>query len=557
MLERLSKGLKNADLNRIVQEICAVLIGVAMGLYGYESKVALLPLKWETNGNVVTEVAKKKSGQESAPKAPEAAPKAKKDNGFNIFGELEKELGQIVEDVGKEFVQATGAENLLKFPEEYSRVFEDLGIRGELKGQVENLIRDGVEPVPKKWTSAENQPFFILAIAILLSSLVVKFAIYLSFLDVNRLKTKIAGTKRKPEKRRVDWNGILQEIGTLGVSVIGGLYLQPALEELMQGEMGSYPYPFLLMAIFVGCISLKMAVSSTFLDLGSFVRGKSPLVSARRLRKFSRTYDWNGFVQQISTIVVSLGLGFYAYESNLALLPIKWKTDRELVQEVAQKKSPPAPKTQAPPEKTKKDGGLGSIFGEDLGGILEDVGNELGQVSGVEKLIQYTEEYDEVFKDLGIRGGLKDKIEETIREGVDPVPNNWTKPGNIPYLVAALAIFVASLALKFLIYFRALDFNAILKRARTATTKPGKTVDWNEIVDELTAIILGTFLGLYAEPLLDTLAGETAGFPYPRLGPCIIFTCLIVKLLLYLEIIDLASSKSPARKAGKQKKRNR
>lgn len=519
------KPTKKRNLNKIVQEICAILIGIGIGLYGYESKAALVPMKWQLERKVAKDIHRQQQEQQVS-----------QGSVFDVFSQI---------PAVNEYWKKTGVDRYLSHIQKYNTVMQKWGISGDLQQKMDSLMKNGVETVPSRWTTPENKPFFILGILLVCVALVTKIAIYSGTLNLNRL-----GQKRgKKKKKRANINAIANEISTFGLSAIGGLYLMPALENFMRNQDASFPYPWIIAGIFAALVLLKIALHSSFVDFNAWRRG-GRMVSNQRFQKFSKTYNWNTFAHQMTTAILGIFLGFYAYESNLALLPMKWQMDRQVGQEVA------GNTTSAPQQ---KDSGFFDNVWKAVRKVTPMVRDtEFWKKSGAERYAQYAQKYDSALEQAGVKGYLKTKVKRLASGGVDYVPDRWTQKGNLPFLLAALILTVLSFIVKWCLYFHIIDFNDWIKRrklVRKAKKKP--PVNWNAIVQETAAITLGVMLGIYTEPFLDYMAGETnVAYPYPSAGPIVVIACVAIKVALHMKIINF-NKRRAVKKAPVKRKRRR
>lgn len=530
MFRRIWKWWKHVNKDSLVHEICALLIGIGIGLYGYESKLALVPMKWQIDTRVAYSI-KQESGQQQ--------PEDNK-GPFNWFRNIKPV---------QEFWQKSGLERYNAHLDKYQRVMNNWGIRGNLQKKMDEMMRDGVEPVPQNWKSREARPFVITGAVLVLAALIIKILLYMGILRLRRtsvtppVHSKYAKGKAEIKPRRhTDWNGILGDICTLAMSAIGGLYLQPAIEEFLKGEPPSYPYPLQGILVFLIIVAVKLALNSTLLDINMWARRSGPMWSLRRLGQFSRGYDWNHFSHQMCTLILGIGLGFYAYESNLALLPMQWQSDRQVAKEISKESAP-----------REQSGGLDKwfrVFQKD------PKAKEFLALKKVQRVLEHGEKYQQVFDKWGVKGKFRDKLDKFLREGVEPVPKAWKDPANLPYILAGLVIVVLSLAIKILLYLQIIDINRLIKYRKLKPKQTGKKrIEWSEMCQEFTTIALSVMAGMYTNPCLDWLAGEEAvSYPYPRIGPLIILACLLVKFMLYFGIIRFAGKATGTSAASKQKK---
>ncbi|WP_372369415.1 hypothetical protein [Candidatus Uabimicrobium sp. HlEnr_7] len=505
---------KRMNLNKIVQEICAILIGIGIGLYGYESKAALVPMKWQLERKVAKDIHRQQEQQISSGSI------------FDVFSQIP--------EVNK-FWEKTGANRYIAHVQKYNNVMQKWGITGDLQQKMDSLIKNGVETVPSRWTTPENKPFFILGILLVCIALLTKIAIYSGMLNLNRLGSKRA--KRKRTKANV--NAIANEFSTFGLSAIGGLYLMPAMENFLRNESTSFPYPWLIAGTFVFLVLLKIALRSSFVDFNSWRRG-GRMVSNQRFQRFSKAYNWNTFAHQVTTAILGIFLGFYAYESNLALLPMKWQADRQVGKEVA---GTPTTQKQEPGffDKIWKTVSQAEPYIRDSG---------FWKKSGAERYVQHAQKYDSALEKAGVKGYLKTKVKRLASGGVDYVPDRWTQKGNLPFLLAALILLALSFIVKWCLYFHIIDFNDWIKRRKLVRkTKKKPPVNWNAITQETASIILGTMIGIYTEPFLDYLAGEAnVAYPYPQAGPIIVIVCIAIKVALYMKLISFNKKRVVAKK---------
>ena len=533
-MARMTTWWRQSDKNSFIQELCAILIGLGLGLYGYESKVALIPMKWHLDNKVANSIEK-----ESRERQPDTLPKT-----AQIFRDMP--------NVVKDFWKKSKADRYLEHVHQYTQVMENLGIRGDLQKKVDELLRKGAEPIPEKWTRQENRPFVILGLLIIIAASVTKTLLYMHLLSFNGTSSKLLA---KPQSRAMknrparairpptDWNGIVQDACTITLGAIGGLYIQPSIEEFLKGEAPSYPYPMSGVLIFVGLLLVKMALSSSLLDIVSWRTGVGPLVSLRRFRYFSRAYNWNDLAHETCTLILGIGIGFYAYSSNLALLPLKWQTDRQVAGQIV---------VEATPREEQPSGfnPFGNLFGQNP--VIKEQLNRFWDKTGVDRYAQNLEKYTNVYEHMGIRGRFKHKMDQFMRQGVEPIPAAWTAPANRPYLIAGLVILLICFILKIGLYGHILDINAIIKNIR-ATRQP---VEWNEMLQEVTSITLSVMAGVYTDPTMAWLTGEEAiSYPYPRLGPALLLGCVLAKFLIYCGILNLNRQvKAKARPAMKTAK---
>lgn len=508
------------DWDRLVQEVCALLIGLGIGLYAYESKVALLPMKWQMDKQVVSSLEKKTPSQKSS--------------NFGFFTDS---------PLVKNFWKQSGAERYLSNLGQYTAAMEKLGVKGSLRDDLESLMTEGVSPIPEKWKSPENRPFLIFGLLLIIICFSLKIAIYSGKLHLNRLKLRLLKGGKSPPKGKnlTDWNGIIQEIATLGLSIIGGVYILPGLEAILQGEQASFPYPFLGFLTFATCIFLKSLIYSNFLDLNVWKQEgqkgkKGQLFSWRRFRQFSKEHNWNKLAQEVTTIIIGVALGIYAYDSKLALVPLKWSMDKQVGKQVEQ--------TQP----TEKPSFWDNIWQNTPKGV-KNFWNE----QGADRYLQNLDKYTQVFNDMSIEGGLKNKLDSLMRSGVDTVPDSWKKKENLPYLMALLAAFLASILLKISLYFSWIDLNRVFqKEKKLRNLRP--RANWNELFHETSSILLSAMTGIYTDPFFDTLAGQEASFPYPLVGPILILVCILLKIGLYSGLFNLGRSQDP-KSLNKGKKR--
>jgi hypothetical protein len=496
-----------------VHGICALCIGIGLGLYGYESKVALVPMKWQLDSRVAHSI-KQDAGEQPSENN-------KEPRGW--FRNIKP-----VHD----FWQKSRLERYTSQLDKYQRVMHNWNVRGNLQKKMDELMRNGVEPVPETWKNKEARPFVLTGLALVLAAFVIKLLLYLGVLNFRRdavnkpVYSKYAkGQAQIKPKRHSDWNGILGDMCTLGLSTMGGLYLQPGIEEFLKGEDPSYPYPLLGAALFLGFVAIKLTLASSLLDINIWARKSGPLLSLARLGQFSRGYNWNDFTQQICSLILGVGLGFYAYESNLALLPLQWQSDRQVAKEIS--------KESAPREQPSGWDKLFRVFQKD------PKVKEFLALKKTQRVFEYSDQYQKVLERWGVRGKFRDKVEKFMREGIEPVPKAWKEPKNLPYLIAGLIVVLLSLLLKVMLYAHIIDISRLIKYHKLRARQKGKEqVEWNDILQEVTTIALTVMAGMYTNPCLDWLAGEEAvSYPYPRVGPLIILACLLLKFLLYVGLI--------------------
>ncbi|MCS6955695.1 MAG: hypothetical protein NZM44_05000 [Candidatus Calescibacterium sp.] len=500
MIKMLRRKFRQIDKNKAIQEFCAIIIGIGIGLYGYESKVALLPMKWQLDSNV-----EKSIQQSSLPKVRGEILVAQ------IFNQdWEQRIGK-----AKDFWNSSSAERYKKHFEKYRKTMEDWGVRGGMQKKIDELMRSGVEPIPKKWTTKENQPFLMLGLVLVGSACLIKILLYMGIINLNASKL-IHG---------VNWNGIFHDIGTFGMSAIGGMYLQPALEEFLKDESTSYPYPIMSLVLFFIFLLLKIFISSQLIDINAWRRGSGALFSVKRFRQFSLTYNWNDLVHSLTALILGFGFGFYAYESNLALLPLKWQADQKVAKDMTKESSSSQP----------------SILDKISSIVKSNPDTEkFWNTQGLERYTKNIARYDKALQDMGIRGKLKEKVDRFMRQGIEPIPPKWSEPQNRPYVLVGLFVVLLSLLLKILLYMQVIDVNSFLKYHKLRPKSKTRRIDWHEMINDFTTITLSVMVGLYATPFMDYLAGEQAvSYPYPRVGPIIIAICILIKVLLVLGIMKL------------------
>ncbi len=520
-MKSIKKWFWQQDWDRLVQEVCALLIGLGIGLYAYESKVALLPMKWQMDKQVVSSLQEKTPSQKSS--------------NFGFFTDS---------PLVKNFWKQSGAERYLSNLGQYTTAMEKLGVKGSLRDDLESLMTKGISPIPEKWKSPENRPFLIFGLLLIIICFSLKIAIYSGKLHLNRLKSRLLkGGKAPPKgKNLTDWNGIIQEIATLGLSIIGGVYILPGLEAILQGEQASFPYPVIGFLTFATCIFLKSLIYSNFLDLNAWKQEeqkgkKGQLFSWRRFHKFSKEHNWNKLAQEVTTIIIGVALGIYAYDSKLALVPLKWSMDKQVGEQVSQQAQP----TTKP------------SFWDNLWQNAPKNVKNFWREQGADRYLQNLDKYTQVFNDMSIEGGLKNKLDSLMRSGVDTVPDSWKKKENLPYLMALLAAFLASILLKVSLYFSWIDLNrAFQKEKKLPALRP--RANWNEFSHETSSILLSAMTGVYTDPLFDTLAGQEASFPYPMVGPILIIACILLKIGLYSGLFNLGRSQSSPKSSSKGKK---
>lgn len=517
----LKSWLYKKDWNKSIQEFCALLIGIGLGLYAYESKAALVPMKWQMDREVAGEISQSSSPKEKP--------------GF--FGRILNEVPAV-----KNFWAKTGVDRYVSHLDKYTRVMDRQGVKGANKKNLDSLMRKGVEPVPQRWNTPEAKPYFILGVAIVVCCFLLKILIYMAIMDFERLKNRLYGKlKRKASAKavkRVDWNGILHEITTLLLSVIGGMLILSSVEDFLKGEEVSIPYPlFCVITVFV-CLLIKAALYSSFFDINEWRQSKrGRLFSRVRFRRFSKHYDWNELAQGFTALVLGLGLGIYAYDSNLALLPMKWQMDREVASEVAK---------ESKPKKENSGWGIGELLGDN------ETVDKYWKVTGANRYVNNIKRYTKAFDKLGIRGELKQKMDRLMRSGVEPVPEKWKDPANRPYLVAFLILFLFCLILKIAIYLSFVDMNRFVK-GKAMAHNPSQ---WNDMIQEMAGIVMSTFIGVYMEPGMDYVLGgdKEVGFPYPVAGPITIGVCIFIIVLFRYRWIDLDKRLSRSPKKGKKQK---
>lgn len=518
MLQRLKKWWWKADKNRFVQEICAVLLGIGLGLYGYESKVALVPMKW----NLDSRVARSMQQQSQQPlQSPQFAqlPSPQLAQWFPKLPEI------------KRFWQQPWAERYREHLSRYTQLMENLGVRGGLQQRVQELMEQGVEPFPRRWTAKENRPFVLAGLLVVVAAFLTKLLLYLSILNFNKRPAKAGKKPVKPARHAKDWNGMAQDVGTIGLTAMGGLYLQPALEEFLKGEAPSYPYPLTGVLIFLGFLLLKLALSSSLLDINAKMRKAGPLLSFRRFSQFSRTYDWNDLGHEVTALILGIGLGFYAYESNLALLPLKWKSDRQVASEIARE--------SRPQEDSKGITPFLRFFKENP--VVKQRLGDFWKQTGVDRYVDQLDRYTRVYEHMGFRGRFREKLDRFMRGGVEPIPQRWKAKENLPYLIGGLVLVLLSFLVKLLLYLQMLDLNRLLQWKKSASARTVKKyIDWNEMVQGFSTVALSVLAGMYTNPCMEWLAGEEAiSYPYPRVGPLLILLCIALKFLLYCGIVNL------------------
>ena len=110
-----------------------------------------------------------------------------------------------------------------------------------------------------------------------------------------------------------------------------------------------------------------------------------------------------------------------------------------------------------------------------------------------------------------------------------------------PYMKFGTMLLVACLLVKIILYFSILDANA-LKNGKI--TKPRRRrVDVNGIFQEILTAVLGLYIGMFTTPVVKNMwVLEQTEYPDPTWGILLMTACLVCKILLYAEAIDLNAS---------------
>lgn len=356
---------------------------------------------------------------------------------------------------------------------------------------------------PDSWTDSDNEVFFIAGITIFLLTLVLKILVYCNLFDFN----KWTGRREKKAKG-FNFNGLVQEIATLVVATTFGVFSSPLTSRmLLLYEKSEYPNPVpAAIAIGIGLL-VKMLIYSQTLNL-NYPRKR--IWNGQALPNFFRKIDWNPPAQNFLSILIGIGIGFYAYQSNLVFLP-----EQQL--------------------------------GEWWPAVV-NVGNEAAN-RGMEE----SETGRQILRVFRVFSGGSDK------RNVKLVPDSFSEEEKRPYWIAGIIIVVLSVLFKILMYLGIASANSLRNflfgKGKGRREVLGK--DYNSIIDECIMIALSTVMGVMTEPLWNNIIkGEETPYPYGGLGILCLALLFFIKLLFVLGILDFNSGRrGKGRKKTKGKRR--
>jgi uncharacterized membrane protein len=231
----------------------SLILGVGLGFYAYESNLALIPMKWQTDNQVAKEMKKEASNSQSTPS--QRPPKS----GWDKIGDFFKS-NPVVKEKMQKFWNKTGVDRYVEHIDKYAQAYDRMGVRGKFKDKMDRFMREGVKPIPQKWTTRENLPYFIAGLILVILSFIGKLLLYLQVIDVNRFIKHRKWAPKKISQQTIQWNEMIQGFTTIALSVMAGMYSTPFMDWLAGQEAISYPYPRLGLIIIMMCILLKFLV---------------------------------------------------------------------------------------------------------------------------------------------------------------------------------------------------------------------------------------------------------------------------------------------------------
>ena len=349
---------------------------------------------------------------------------------------------------------------------------------------------------PESWTRPENRGFFIAGIVLAAIILLIKLLLYFRWIDLNRWFSN-----RRAKGRGVDVNGIIQELCTLIMGTVFGLFSSPVSKRVgLVFEKAEYPDPVPGIIVLAVCLVVKLLLYSQTLNfnLASGKKGKRAKIFAPgALATFFGKVDWNDPIKNLLSVLIGVGIGLYLYQSNLIF-----------------------------------------VFEEQYRAIKS-------KASEVMPVVQR------------LLGPKHAKEAAAIKKSVSLMPASVSEKEKRPYWIAGLIMVVGAALLKLLMYLAILNWNAIRdgifgNKGSTKGRSPGR--DYNGIIDEILMLFLSMIMGVLATPLFNNLRGQATPYPYGGVGVALLALLVVIKVLFMFGVFDFNKKALPRKKAARKKR---
>ena len=356
---------------------------------------------------------------------------------------------------------------------------------------------------PASWLKAENQFYFHVGIVIVLMVVCLKLLLYFRAIDINRLFSS-----RLSKKKVFDVNGIGQELCTLAISAIVGIFSTPVTQRVgFLGidftEKSTYPDPLPGIIVVSICLVLKLFLYSRALNFNAFFyrRRKVRLLNFNKLTVLFSKADWNAPINEFLSLLIGIGIGLYLYQSNMIFLP-----------------------EQA----------LGPYWK-----VVTGIGNK-----AINWGLQQNKEVRSITKIWQQVHG------EPPGKPIKVIPDSFSEKEKRPYWIAGLIIVIISIMSKLAMYLGFFTWNGLRDSIFSIPVgkSPPRKRDYNGLVDEILMLSISTILGVLASPILSNLQGHATPYPYGGMGMYLLILLLFCKLAMFLTILDFNGRPVAARK---------
>lgn len=204
--------LAKKDWNKGFQEFSSIIIGIATGLYMYESRLIFLPEQWAQNV-------------------------------FNAIG-----LG-----------------------EWFSNFMS--GVRDTAVSVFDQTIgstplRKEVDWVPDLLSNEAARPYVIAGGILLGVCIVLKILIYCSLWDANRLRDSMMNQRGRHYNYGIDYNGIVEEIVTFLLTTVFSIVTTPVVRNALDQEKDSYYCQYLFLGLLAVLLILKFLLMTGAMEFG-------------------------------------------------------------------------------------------------------------------------------------------------------------------------------------------------------------------------------------------------------------------------------------------------
>jgi uncharacterized membrane protein len=198
--------LAKRDWNKAFQEFSSITIGIATGLYMYESRLVFLPEQW---------------GQSF----------------FSAIG-LGEWFSKTMSNLRAEALSAFGGKN------------------------------KQIDWVPDILNNEATRPYVIAGAILLGVCIVLKILLYSSLWDANRLRDSLLSQRAKHYHYGIDYNGIVEEVVTFLLTTLFGIVTTPVLRNAVGQNKESYYGQYLFIGLMVVLLIAKFCLMTGALEFG-------------------------------------------------------------------------------------------------------------------------------------------------------------------------------------------------------------------------------------------------------------------------------------------------